>query len=262
MEKTDSASAGTERAIVTEDENPFRSREPLTTEQALKILDEAEIALLGRMPYSSNGTFLCDLELGDDVPAQAIYKPLAGERPLWDFPGSLYKREVAAFLLSDQMGWDHVPPTIERDGPLGVGSVQLFVPADFTEHYFTLMDDRSLHDHFMRICAFDFVANNTDRKSGHVLLGEHGNIWAIDNGLSFHAEFKLRTVIWEFAGDPLPPEITDALCLLLDNGITEALSQLLDPFERDAIGTRARALLSEGHFPIDHTGRRYPWPMV
>lgn len=243
-------------------ESPFRSREPLATPDALEILASAEIDVLGRMPYSSNATFLVDLELDGEVPAQAIYKPEAGEQPLWDFPGSLYRREVGAFLLSEQLGWGHVPPTIVVDGPAGVGSLQLFIPALFDEHYFTLLDDEQYHPGFKEICAFDFVANNTDRKGGHILLGDDGELWAIDNGLSFHQEFKLRTVIWDFAGDDLSQEVADGLTTFLDDGLSEELAELLTPFERDAALTRARSMLHAGAYPSDPTGRRYPWPMV
>lgn len=243
-------------------DSPFRARPPLATPAAIDLLERAEIEVLGRMPYSSNATFLVDLLIDEECPAQAIYKPERGERPLWDFPGSLYKREVAAFVLSEQLGWGHVPPTIDRDGPLGVGSLQLFIPSDFEEHYFTLLDDERWHASFREICGFDLVANNTDRKAGHILLGHDGELWAIDNGLSFHAEFKVRTVVWDFAGDTLSQEVTDGLQRLLDTGLTPQLTELLDPFERDAVLARARALLLERRYPHDPTGRRYPWPMV
>ena len=243
-------------------ESPFRQRDPLLTEDALSILNAAEIEVLGRMPYSSNATFLVDLEVDGAIPAQAIYKPEAGEQPLWDFPGSLYRREVGAFLLSEQLGWGHVPPTIVADGPAGIGSLQLFIPAQFDEHYFTLLDDEQYHPGFKEICAFDFVANNTDRKGGHILLGEDGELWAIDNGLSFHQEFKLRTVIWDFAGDDLSQDVTNGLTRLLDDGLGEELAELLTPFERDAAVTRARSMLHAGVYPTDPTGRRYPWRMV
>lgn len=246
----------------TEDESPFRSRDPLTTEAALAILNNAEITVLGRMPYSSNATFLVDLELDGEVPAQAIYKPEAGEQPLWDFPGSLYRREVGAFLLSEQLGWGHVPPTVVADGPAGIGSLQLFIPAIFDEHYFTLLEDEQYHEAFKEICAFDFVSNNTDRKGGHILLGEDGELWAIDNGLSFHQEFKLRTVIWDFAGNDLSQAVANGLTALLETGLSNELKELLDPFERDAVTTRARSMLHAGIYPTDPTGRRYPWPMV
>jgi len=164
--------------------------------------------------------------------------------------------------LSEQLGWGHVPPTVEVDGPAGVGSLQLFVPANFEEHYFTLLDDERFFTGFKEICAFDFVANNTDRKAGHILLGDDDELWAIDNSLCFHQEFKLRTVVWDFAGEDLPDHVCAALTKFLEDGLSPALDGLLTPFERDATLTRARALLHSGEFPQDPTGRRYPWPMV
>ena len=248
--------------MTTAEDSPFRSRPPLSTTDALELLSSAEMEVLGRMPYSSNATFLVDLRAGDDYPAQGIYKPEQGERPLWDFPGSLYRREIAAFVLSEDLGWGHVPPTIEVDGPAGIGSLQLFVPSDFEEHYFTILDDPQFQDAFREICAFDFVANNTDRKAGHILVGEDGELWAIDNSLCFHQEFKLRTVVWEFAGEQLPEHIRAGLTAFLDDGLSDELAEHLTPFERDATLTRARALLQNGEYPSDPTGRRYPWPMV
>jgi uncharacterized repeat protein (TIGR03843 family) len=221
-----------------------------------------EVVVLGRMPWSSNATFLVELDDGTDEELRAIYKPHRGERPLWDFPGGLYKREIAAYELAQALGWDCVPITIERDGPLGVGSLQRFVVADFEEHYFTLYEDETFHPQLMRLCAFDLVSNNTDRKGGHVLVDADRHLWGIDHGLSFHAEFKLRTVIWEFAGEPLPSELAGDLDRFLSDDLPPALADLLDPFERDALRTRARALLSDGCFPADPTGRRYPWPLV
>ncbi len=247
---------------MTEAESPFRSRPPLPTAEALRLLEAADLALVGRMPYSSNATFLVDLCEDGNAVAQGVYKPLRGERELWDFPHGLYKREVASFLLSEQLGWGYVPPTVVRDGELGIGSVQLFVPARFEEHYFTLIETDRFLDDFRRLCAFDLVSNNTDRKSGHVLIDEDERIWAIDNGLSFHAEFKVRTVIWEFAGEPLPDPIVDDLDRLLEDGLDADLALLLDAFERDAVLSRARVLREGREFPHDPTGRRYPWPMV
>jgi uncharacterized repeat protein (TIGR03843 family) len=226
------------------------------------LLVRGELTIKGRMPWSSNGTYLAAAGTEDES-VDAIYKPHRGERPLWDFPGGLYKREVAAYELSDALGWDLVPLTVLRsDGPLGEGSLQLFVAANFEQHYFTLYEDPRYHDRLRMICAFDLLANNTDRKSGHCLLGEDGEIYAIDNGLSFHHEFKLRTVIWEFGGEPIPPHIVDDVRALLDRGLTPPLMGLLDSFERDALLTRAHALVREGCFPVDHSGRRYPWPLV
>jgi uncharacterized repeat protein (TIGR03843 family) len=227
----------------------------------LALLARGEITVRGRMPDSSNATFLVELRR-DPVTTLGVYKPGRGERPLWDFPPRLFRREVAAYLLSEALGWDVVPPTIERDGPFGEGSVQLFVAADFAQHYFTLHEDAAHHDALRRICAFDLVANNADRKSGHCLVGPDGRIHAVDNGLSFHVEPKLRTVIWEFAGEPIPEGILGDVARLVELGIPGALAALLEPAERKALLTRARRLLRDRHFPADRSGRRYPWPLV
>jgi uncharacterized repeat protein (TIGR03843 family) len=230
-------------------------------EVVARVLHDGELEVLGRMPWSSNATYLCEVGCGDDV-VRAIYKPRRGERPLWDFPSGLDHREVAAYELSEALGWGLVPLTIRRDGPLGPGSVQVFVDADFEQHYFTLLEDEAHHDQLRQICAFDLVGNNTDRKSGHCLLGLDGRIHAIDHGLMFHHEFKLRTVIWEFGGEPVPEPILDAVDALASTELPDSLARLLDPFERDAVRTRAAALVRAGCFPIDETGRRYPWPLV
>jgi uncharacterized repeat protein (TIGR03843 family) len=260
------------------DESPFRERAPLATDVALDVLLTGHITVLGSMPYSSNATFLVDLSPGDDdnhddddgaeddadrdVVAQGIYKPARGERPLWDFPSGLWKREVAAFELSDHLGWHLVPPTVERNGPLGPGSLQLFVPHDMEQHYLTLRDDPRHRRAFERLCVFDIISNNTDRKSGHCLIGNDGNIWAIDNGLSFHVDFKLRTVLWDFAGDPIPRDIVVDVEAMLDDGLPDAVRCRLDPIEVEALLSRARAVVANGCFPRDTSGRRWPWPLV
>jgi uncharacterized repeat protein (TIGR03843 family) len=233
--------------------------------ELIDLLEHGEVAIKGRMPWSSNGTFLVDL-CHEGSTGLGVYKPLRGERPLWDFPNGLYQREVAAYLLSDALGWGIVPETVLRDGdaPLGEGSMQRFVEADFEQHYFTLFEDENQrwHHQLRRMCVFDLLANSTDRKSGHCLLGVDGNIYGIDNGLSFHAEFKLRTVIWEFGGEPIPPALLADVSAFLGAGIPDALAELLDPFERDALLARAQAVVNDACFPIDGTGRRYPWPLV
>lgn len=228
----------------------------------MRILAEGEIEIQGRMPWSSNGTFLvtCAAE-GQEVPA--VYKPHRGERPLWDFPDGLYRREVAAFELSEALGWGLVPTTIVRlDAPLGEGSLQLFVPADFTQHYFTLLEDPAHHDALRLIGAFDLVANNADRKGGHCLLGSDGRIWAIDNGLCFHTEPRLRTVIWDFSGQELPARAVADLATL-DERPLDALAAVLHPDELEATLVRSRAVAQMGCFPAPHPeDRPYPWPLV
>lgn len=246
----------------------------------LELLACADLVVEGRMPWSSNATFLCELwptgtrpDAGlDDVPVElpegleplgrAIYKPHRGERPLWDFPDGLYRREAAAFELARAIGWDLIPPTIVREGPFGVGSVQAFIDADYAQHHFTLVEDERHHPQLQRLCAFDVVANSTDRKGGHVLIDADEHLWGIDNGLCLHAEFKLRTVIWEFADEPIPAELVDDLDRFLSAGVPDALGEVLDPFERDALLARTRALIADGRFPVDHTGHRVPWPLV
>jgi uncharacterized repeat protein (TIGR03843 family) len=244
--------------------SPFLERAPIATDRALELLRRGELEVRGRMPYSSNATFLVDID-HDGLGAQAIYKPARGERPLWDFPEGLYRREVAAFGVSEDLGWGLVPPTIVREhAPLDVGSLQLFVPAVFEEHYFTIHEADDTHDHtFRRICAFDVVINNTDRKSGHCLLGTDGRIWCIDHGVALHHEFKLRTVIWDFAGDPVPDDIRTDLAGLLERGVSRPTRELLSPFEHDALLARTRALVDAGVFPSDDSGgHRWPWPLV
>ena len=227
-----------------------------------ELLLTGEVTVVGRMPWSSNATFLVELEL-DGATGRAIYKPVRGERPLWDFPLGLHRRERAAFVLSAALGWDLVPRTVLReDAPMGTGSLQQFVDADFAEHYFTLLDRAELHDELRRLCAFDIVTNATDRKGGHVLLDTAGSVWAIDNGLSFHVEPKLRTVIWDFAREPVPREVLDDLCRLDATGLPPELAELLSPEEGERVLARARALVRDGTFPVDPTGRRVPWPLV
>jgi uncharacterized repeat protein (TIGR03843 family) len=233
----------------------------MTLGAAVDVLSRGALTIKGRLPDSSNATFLVEAEL-DGVTALGVYKPERGERPLWDFPRGLHRRELAAWHLSEALGWGLVPPTIPREGPYGEGSVQLFIAADFEQHYFTLREDERHHDRLRRICAFDLVANNADRKSGHCLLGEDGAIYAIDNGLCFHVEPKLRTVIWEFGGEPLPPALLDDLERLAATPLPKALAALIDDDEQRMLRRRLRALLRAKRFPSETGGRGYPWPLV
>ncbi len=228
----------------------------------LTVLATGEIDLVGRVVDSSNATYVVQVTLdGEQLPA--VYKPQAGERPLWDFDPGLYKRERAAYVLSEHLGWDLVPPTVVReDAPAGVGSVQRFVEGDHREHYFTLYDDRpELHDTFRRMAVFDCIANNTDRKSGHVLLGDDGHVYGIDHGLCFAADFKLRTVIWDFAGEEIPAADLDTIEPLA-SAVPNALATLLRRDEVAALQSRVQRLLTTRVLPVDRTGRRIPWPLI
>ena len=226
------------------------------------VLRTGAMEVRGRMPWSSNGTFLVHL-CADGGEVLGVYKPERGERPLWDFPPGLWRREVAAYELGEALGWPVVPPTVVRDdGPLGVGSVQLFVPFDPEAHYFTLYEDPANHDALRRLAVFDLLANSADRKGGHVLRAGDGGIWAIDNGLCFHEEPKLRTVIWEFGGDVVASDLAESVAALLDADLPERLTSLLGADEVEALRRRARSVVSDRRFPIDGTGRRYPWPLV
>jgi uncharacterized repeat protein (TIGR03843 family) len=214
------------------------------------------------MPDSSNATFLVQCTHAD-ASALAIYKPQRGERPLWDFPRGLFKREIAAYQLSEALGWGLVPLTLARkDAPYGEGSLQLFVDADFEQHYFTLYEDPRHREHLERVCVFDLITNNADRKSGHCLLGPDGAIYAIDNGLCFHVDPKLRTVIWSFGGEPIPKATLDGLRRFVEAPFPKALRKLITADEQEALLARAVAVLDAGRFPIDESGYRYPWPLV
>ena len=228
----------------------------------LRLLECADVDIEGRMPWSSNATFLVNLVSGGEPQGQAIYKPLRGERPLWDFEPGLHRREVAAYRLSEAMGIGLVPPTVLREGPLGEGSLQWFVDADHQQHYFTLFENRpDLHHVLQSVAVFDLIANNTDRKSGHVLIDTDDHIWGIDHGLCFAADFKLRTVVWEFGGQAVPDTLLRAVRALLEHMPIE-LTSLLSDDEAEAMAGRAQWLVDHPSFPVDPTGRRYPWPRV
>ncbi len=226
------------------------------------LLLHGEVEVEGRMPWSSNATFLVTVSRGDERRA-AVYKPHRGERPLWDFPDGLYRREVAAYEVSQALGWGVVPETVLRTkgAPYGEGSLQRFVDADFEQHYFTLLEDDTWRAELVRIAVFDLVVNNADRKSGHCLLAE-GRIWAIDNGLCFHVQPKVRTVIWDFCGTPVPASLREDVARLAENP-PAALDGLLREAEVVALARRARAVSRLQVFPNpDPDSRPYPWPLV
>jgi len=225
-----------------------------------------ELRVQGQFVWGSNYTFLVTItdEQGE---LPAVYKPARGERPLWDFPArSLARREVAAYQLSRRLGWDLVPPTVLRsDGPAGAGSLQLFVTADPERHYFTLSPEEK--QRLRPAALFDLLINNADRKGGHILLGEGGRVWLIDHGVCFHQDDKLRTVIWDFVGEPIPEELMEDLrrlqAGLQSRGDTyQGLRPLLNRAEMAALLARLEGLLEAGIFPGPGPGRPYPWPLV
>jgi uncharacterized repeat protein (TIGR03843 family) len=230
------------------------------------ILSRAEITDCKLIPSGSNYVFLVTLLDASAGEGFAVYKPERGEAPLWDFPdGTLYRRERAAYLLANDLGWDFIPPTIVRDGPYGIGSVQLYIPHDPQTTFFTLRDDRETE---MRLIAlFDALANNADRKGGHCLLGPDGRIWGIDHGLTFHVSNKLRTVIWDYSEEPIAASLLDdlrALAARLERrpSIRSELEKLLDISEVEALQRRINDLLTHPVYPRPGMRRAVPWPPV
>jgi uncharacterized repeat protein (TIGR03843 family) len=225
-------------------------------------LTDGDLEVLGVLPNASNATFLARTSGPEGV--LAVYKPRAGERTLWDFPeGTLCQREVAAYRVARQLGWPRVPPTVLRDGPLGEGSVQLFIDADINHNYFTLRQERD--EDFRRIALFDLAINNADRKGGHCLIDAEDRLWAVDHGVCFSSDPKLRTVIWDFVGEPIPDHLARDLKRLstgLAEGIYKELSELLLPDELDGLLRRADELTQLGRFPEPGPGRPFPWPPV
>jgi uncharacterized repeat protein (TIGR03843 family) len=237
----------------------------LTPHPVMELLATGELEVLGRMPWSSNATFLARVGNGDGTGLTAVYKPRRGERPLWDFPtGTLCQREVATYELSAALGWDLVPETVLRDGPLGEGMVQRFVEHDPEEHYFTLLEEHAAR--FRQFAVLDVLANNADRKGGHCLRSRpDGAIVGIDHGLTFHPAWKLRTVIWDFAGERLDPAAADAVCRVAqrDPVVMSRLEPLLSSLELEALTERAIDLLNTGTFPEPEPGyHSVPWPLV
>jgi uncharacterized repeat protein (TIGR03843 family) len=239
----------------------------LNVADVLTLLAKGELDVQGMLPWSSNYTLLATVRC-DGLQGLAVYKPRRGERPLWDFPrGTLCQREVAAYVLSAALGWALVPPTVLRDGPYGVGSVQLFIDADHESHLFTMQKEGGFDEAIERLAVFDVLANNADRKSGHCLKGNDGRLWAIDHGICFHADPKLRTVLWDYAGQPLQPDTLADLRELREqfeakDSVFEMLESLLDRDEMRALRRRLDRLLASGRHPDPGPGRNVPWPPV
>jgi hypothetical protein len=230
------------------------------------LLENGQIELDGLVPWGSNYTFLVQVVYKSNE-VNAIYKPSHGERPLWDFAsGTLSLRERAAFLVSEMLGWHFVPPTVLREGPHGFGSVQFFVDHDPKKHYLTLREE--IRVQAQAFALFDILINNADRKSGHVIQDDNGQLWLIDHGVCFHSEYKLRSVIWDFSGDPIPKLLLDDLHIFHsticsnDNQQWVELNELLSAREIAAFHARLEQLIQTGNFPQPGPGRHYPWPLV
>jgi len=234
----------------------------LAEPEALHLLREGELDVVGRLVDASNATLYCTVSL-DGATAACVHKPIAGERPLWDFPdGTLAHREVAAYAVSAATGWDVVPPTVMRDGPYGPGMCQLWIDVDETVDLVALV--RSDDDRLRRMAVFDAVVNNADRKGGHLLPTEAGHLYGVDHGVCFSTQDKLRTLLWRWAGQPLPAEavpVLQTLCAELDGLLGARLGELLAPGEVRATRRRVDRLLRTGRHPEPAEGwPAVPWP--
>jgi len=238
----------------------------LQQDQYLTTLINGMIHVEGQFMWGSNYTFLAQVKY-ESVELAAVYKPSRGERRFWDFPpGTLAAREVAAYLTAQSLGWDLVPPTVLRqDGPAGPGSVQLYVDLDQEHHYFTFSEEE--RQRLRPVAVLDVLINNADRKGGHILLASDDHIWLIDHGVCFHWEYKLRTVVWDFVGEPIPDHLLSDLQTFLDRfgadpSLQATYAGLLSKTEVEALVTRAERLLTERRFPQPGIGQAHPWPLV
>jgi hypothetical protein len=240
---------------------------PADTERVIQLLTCGVMGEAhGMLRWSSNSAFLVSIT-DDDLDMLTVYKPKRGERPLWDFPdGTLCCREVAAYQVSAALGWNIVPPTVLRNGLRGPGSVQYYIAHDPEVNYFTLGE--TFHDQLRRFAAFDYLINNADRKGGHCLLDAEGHLWGIDHGIAFHGAPKLRTVIWDFAGQAIPAPLLldiDRVHCALDepsDPLRHQLSSLLAENEIAALLARMRKMLQRREHPRPGPGPNYPWPPV
>jgi len=237
-----------------------------SAQHVLDALQYGDLNLQGEFYQGFNYTFLAKVTPTQGASVQAVYKPQQGERPLWDFPNdTLAHREAAAYLVSEALGWRLVPPTIYReDGPFGPGSLQLFIEHDPNYHYFNISDED--FQRLRPVVLFDLLINNADRKGSHVIFAPSNHLWLIDHGLCFHVEEKLRTVIWDFAEEPIPAQLQVALRKILNTlesplGLADDLGAHLTPEEIAALQVRSKWLLGLERFPSPPQDRRaYPFP--
>lgn len=245
--------------------DPRLTGSALDTGQAVRLLCDGRIDIAGRLVDASNATLWCTIEL-DGLSAACVYKPVAGERPLWDFPdGTLANREVAAYLVSEATGWSVVPPTVLRDGPFGPGMCQLWIDVDENVDLVALA--RSDHPQLRRMAVFDAVVNNADRKGGHLLPMPDGHIFGVDHGVCFSLDDKLRTLLWRWRGKRLPAEALDVLrdlATMLDpasGDLARDLGRLLTVEEVRATRHRVKRLLRTGRYPEpSEEWPAIPWP--
>lgn len=234
---------------------------PLPEEEALALLRDAEITASRLIPWGSNYSFAVALEAPDGRSQLAIYKPQAGEAPLYDFPdGTLYRRELAAYLFSQWAGWDLVPPTVAREGPQGVGSVQLYVQPEAERpdrNLFWGSRDLAVE----RLVLFDHLVNNADRKISHCLRDREGKVWGIDHGLTFNREPKLRTVLWQFVGEAISlPLRRDLQGLHARAGeLSETLAGVISAGEIQALQRRIAGFADHGCYPVLSPRRNVPY---
>ena len=233
---------------------------------AKKLLESAEIVSGGQLLLGSNGTFLVDLDADEGKIMRAIYKPKIGERPLYDYPThTLYRREYASYLMSQFLGWPNIPLTVIREGPLGAGTLQHFINFEPNKNYFTLRQNRL--DDLVSIALFDLIVNNGDRKGGHFLEDLNGKIWSIDHGLTFHQEFKLRTVMFEYCGSLFPDGLIDDAKKLVNQLETKAkehniLTEQISNIEITALITRLNLIIENPEHPVLDPYIDVPWPLI
>ncbi len=250
------------------DEHPLHTRFLRTGQQraaeerkVLRALEQAEILETQLVPWGSNYTFAVALQTDEAEPFIAIYKPEQGEAPLWDFPiGTLFEREYAAYILSRFLGWRFIPPTVIREGPHGIGTVQLYIEPE--QGFDRLLDEFEYRSQLQQMALFDLIANNADRKASHFFLGRfQRQIWGIDHGLTFNVDPKLRTVLWEFGGEPVPEVLHTRLTRMERH--QEQIFSLLDPYlaadEILMLLVRAEQVLKSGVMPALTSRRNIPF---
>jgi uncharacterized repeat protein (TIGR03843 family) len=235
---------------------------------AIDLLRDSAVEEAALLAAGSNYVYLLTLSHPEAGTGYAVYKPQRGEAPLSDFPdGTLYRREYAAYLVSEALGWGLIPPSVIREEglPYGIGVVQLFIEHDPSQHYFSLRDGRI--EQMKRVALFDWITNNADRKGGHTLLANDGRLWCIDQGLTFHVDDKLRTVIWDFQGQPVPADMLDEVCrfgekLDADQHLRSELLRHITAAELDRLHYRIHLVDRLRVYPPPPQYRPYPWPMI